>query len=350
MKTRVFVLLVLLFVMLEIVGCGHEHQWEKATCEEPKTCEICGETKGEKLKHSWIEATYEEAKHCEKCGKTKGKSLREKKNFKEEQVEGIQAEEEALWEFSSWSFPLEYIVGDERSFFVDGHKVNMPNYVGEWEELLGVKFVDAPECAFGGSTNYEYNNVFLTDENGVQYLFMINTRLHERNSDINEELEQLRNTQTIGLRIMTYEEGGINKKMAEHVSLLPDKNIFEGDPVKITEEIAAYYGVEVEVDEEQYYVNVDNFGKGYNLVWHYNAVRNERELEVTYSPDAYLAYYDFMANGNYLQYYEELAGYEEEEIPFTLMDISNDGIDELILHGTYTTVALVYDCEYRYLL
>ncbi len=345
MKTRVLILGLALVMMLGITGCGHEHQWKKATCEEPKTCEICGETKGKKLKHSWVEATYEETKYCEKCGKTKGEPLKEEMNSKEEHVEDIHMSEDAFSDFTSWSFPLEYIVGDERSFYVDGHKVNMPNYIGEWEELLGIKFVDIPRGAFGGSTNYEYNNVFLADEDGVQYLLMINTRLHEKNSDINEELEQLRNTQTIGWKIMTYEDGGINEKMAERISLLPDKNIFEGDPVKITEEIAAYYGAEVEVDDEQYYVRVDNFGKGYQLVWHYNGVRNERDVEVTYSPDPYLAYYDFMANDHYLQYFEELAGYEEEEIAFTLMDISNDGIDELILHGTYTTVALVYDWD-----
>ena len=61
--------------------CGHTqgealgHDWEDATCEEPKTCARCGETQGEALGHVWVDATCTEAKHCSRCDKTDGTSL-----------------------------------------------------------------------------------------------------------------------------------------------------------------------------------------------------------------------------------------------------------------------------------
>ena len=54
---------------------AHEHSWMEATCTEPKTCSICGETEGEALGHSWIEATCTEPKTCSVCGETEGEAL-----------------------------------------------------------------------------------------------------------------------------------------------------------------------------------------------------------------------------------------------------------------------------------
>ena len=55
--------------------CGakrHVHSWLEATCTEPKTCEVCGETEGEALGHAWLEATCTEPKTCSACGATEG--------------------------------------------------------------------------------------------------------------------------------------------------------------------------------------------------------------------------------------------------------------------------------------
>ena len=41
---------------------AHEHNWEEATCEEPKTCSICGETEGEALGHTYVDGV------CSECG------------------------------------------------------------------------------------------------------------------------------------------------------------------------------------------------------------------------------------------------------------------------------------------
>lgn len=51
------------------------HAWVDATCEAPKTCDLCGETEGEALGHEWIDATYQAPKTCETCGATEGEAL-----------------------------------------------------------------------------------------------------------------------------------------------------------------------------------------------------------------------------------------------------------------------------------
>ena len=76
MRERVAsMILILSFTGFLLTGCGHEHVWSEATCENPKTCTSCGETEGEPLGHDWIEATCEEPKTCATCGKTEGEPL-----------------------------------------------------------------------------------------------------------------------------------------------------------------------------------------------------------------------------------------------------------------------------------
>ena len=48
----------------------HKHSWREATCMEPKTCILCGETVGAPTDHQWTEATYETNKTCKVCGET----------------------------------------------------------------------------------------------------------------------------------------------------------------------------------------------------------------------------------------------------------------------------------------
>lgn len=56
--------------------CGEtrivQHQFIDATCEEPKTCTACGKQEGQALGHLWVDATFEEAKTCSRCGKIEG--------------------------------------------------------------------------------------------------------------------------------------------------------------------------------------------------------------------------------------------------------------------------------------
>ena len=51
------------------------HEWEAATCTEPKTCKICYTTEGEALGHDWAAATCTEPKTCKVCSTTSGSAL-----------------------------------------------------------------------------------------------------------------------------------------------------------------------------------------------------------------------------------------------------------------------------------
>ncbi len=56
-------------------GCCLSHEWQEATCEEPKTCARCSENQGAALGHSWTEATCEEPKTCVRCSENQGAAL-----------------------------------------------------------------------------------------------------------------------------------------------------------------------------------------------------------------------------------------------------------------------------------
>ena len=61
---------------LLLCACGQcEHDWEAASCDEPKTCELCGETEGAPKGHEWYVATCEKAKTCGVCGEVDGQPL-----------------------------------------------------------------------------------------------------------------------------------------------------------------------------------------------------------------------------------------------------------------------------------
>lgn len=79
MKRNIYILaLVLVLVLsLALTGCSKpcEHEWKDANCEDPKTCELCDETKGAPLGHTWKAATCNAAKTCEVCGKVDGDAL-----------------------------------------------------------------------------------------------------------------------------------------------------------------------------------------------------------------------------------------------------------------------------------
>ncbi len=72
MKKSVLLILSLVLMLCVLAGCACEHEWRSATCEEPKTCRLCGETTGDALDHDWKDATCQEPKTCRECGKQKG--------------------------------------------------------------------------------------------------------------------------------------------------------------------------------------------------------------------------------------------------------------------------------------
>ena len=86
----VVAVIVALFIIILAIPCSHE--WAAATCENPKTCNICGETEGSALGHTdgeWIlteEATLVdvgvEELICTRCNESLDSRGTERKNAK----------------------------------------------------------------------------------------------------------------------------------------------------------------------------------------------------------------------------------------------------------------------------
>lgn len=70
---RISALLIILCLLL--AGCGCKHDWEEATCRDPRTCRLCGEIEGEVLGHDYQAATCTQGEICLRCGKERGDAL-----------------------------------------------------------------------------------------------------------------------------------------------------------------------------------------------------------------------------------------------------------------------------------
>lgn len=75
MREKVITGMMLLATGILLTGCHLSHEWKEATCTEPRTCTVGGETEGEALGHTWVDATCTEAKTCSVCGETEGEAL-----------------------------------------------------------------------------------------------------------------------------------------------------------------------------------------------------------------------------------------------------------------------------------
>lgn len=259
-------------------------------------------------------------------------------------------------DYEAWDFPAQEIVGNERTFYADGHLVNMPNYIGEWEELLGVEFTEIPDSYGDGLSNYDLSNVCVIDENRVQYIFKIDTESYEKKENQEEEFEQLRKTETIGFEMRYDAEGWQrNMSMKDYISLLPDKNIFTADFETVNNELASLYGVELETTEEGYSLYVDKFDKGFSIEWTCSQDGNTRHLMVDYTSNAYLAYYKFIKEEIpvYPWGLDDVAiplkevVYDEQPIQIRtgMIDVSDDGIKEMVVCTLYGTNVISYEKE-----
>ena len=64
-----------ILICINLTGCCLSHDWQEATCTQPKTCSKCDKTEGEALGHKWIEATCTAPQTCNVCGATTGEKL-----------------------------------------------------------------------------------------------------------------------------------------------------------------------------------------------------------------------------------------------------------------------------------
>lgn len=64
---RSFILVSILFSVLLFSGCSCTHEWNPATCSQPKTCRLCGTTDGEPLGHQYENVTCADPGICHNC-------------------------------------------------------------------------------------------------------------------------------------------------------------------------------------------------------------------------------------------------------------------------------------------
>lgn len=78
MNKKIRILLITLIIInICLVSCKkkHNHNYQDISCNEYKSCIICGELSSEKTLHEWIDATCENPKTCSKCNITEGTIL-----------------------------------------------------------------------------------------------------------------------------------------------------------------------------------------------------------------------------------------------------------------------------------
>ncbi|MBQ6787688.1 MAG: zinc ribbon domain-containing protein [Lachnospiraceae bacterium] len=233
--------------------------------------------------------------------------------------------------FESWDTTSRNLAGENRYLYAGGHKITMPTTVGEWEELLSTRFVKIPEFFAGGATNYTHNRVCVRDENNIEYVFRIDTTCYEpMEGDLKAELKQLRETSVIGLEIH-WEDGGswgINSKLGSYISLIPQGSMFEGNVEEIKKNLCKEYGIE-SINGNK--IEIDRFQDGYSFSWGLADDGMTGTLYIDYVPDNLLAFKKFfdgtMRIDNFDWTFEDLY----INLGISLIDVTNDGIDELIL-------------------
>lgn len=75
MKRTILAAILVTILSFCLTACACEHEWNEATCTEPRTCSLCQEVEGEPLGHKWSNATCTAPKTCDTCGITEGKKL-----------------------------------------------------------------------------------------------------------------------------------------------------------------------------------------------------------------------------------------------------------------------------------
>lgn len=65
-------LVILLFSLILLPGCGCKHEWTDANCISPRTCSLCSKTEGNIADHTWQNASCFNPQTCSICGVTQG--------------------------------------------------------------------------------------------------------------------------------------------------------------------------------------------------------------------------------------------------------------------------------------
>ncbi len=233
--------------------------------------------------------------------------------------------------FESWDTISRNLAGEDRYLYAGGNRITMPTTIGEWEELLSTELVEIPGTHSGGVSNYTYNMVAILDKNGTEYIFNIDTESYVPiENDMEAEIRQLRNTTVVGLKISAWgKDSGENREIREYISLISEGSMFSGDIEDVNEALCEEYNV----DNDDRVIEVDRFQDGYTFRWSWSEDGDRRTLEIEYVPESLLAFYQYMSGVKNTNYGSEsyLDRYMGMDVECALCDVTNDGIEEMII-------------------
>ena len=127
-------------LLVSLTGCFHKHTFADATCTEPKTCTVCGETEGEPLGHTCEIGT------CKQCGEFQNSDLWKKiTDYIDKADQSITVETTMIGNSSD---PYFSIVNSQK--YVDGAQLYLSSastLCGSYKELVNLRLVlhDAAE-------------------------------------------------------------------------------------------------------------------------------------------------------------------------------------------------------------
>lgn len=135
---KMFCIFMTAIILVGITACSHEHEYSEATCTEPKTCTICGETEGEALGHT-VDIGI-----CSRCGEAVAKedllAIDDMLNAIEDYDNEINAYIEKGNDAYSFEDKMEYY--KEAAAICDNRKmtlVNVANIVSKYSEFDSMK-------------------------------------------------------------------------------------------------------------------------------------------------------------------------------------------------------------------
>lgn len=135
---KMFCIFMTAIILVGITACSHEHEYSEATCTEPKTCTICGETEGEALGHT-VDIGI-----CSRCGEAVAKedllAIDDMLNAIEDYDNEINAYIEKGNDAYSFEDKLEYY--KEAAAICDNRKmtlVKVANIVSKYSEFDSMK-------------------------------------------------------------------------------------------------------------------------------------------------------------------------------------------------------------------
>ena len=168
---RIFALIMAAVLMLILASCSScKHSWQEADCTTPKTCTLCGETRGTALGHSWMDATCTAPKTCSVCRATEGEPLEH--NFVDHVCTYCGYTEKTLSTFGFYDLDIENKFVMIKSY--ESYHYHISNGYEETNKIMySILSEDSIEITANGTVERIYDRVIIDEENNAFILKLL---------------------------------------------------------------------------------------------------------------------------------------------------------------------------------